>query len=210
MEKLQYEPIFGNSWKSLKENMPLMVGLTLVYFFANMAVSQIPFFGFLFSLLVPAGYFFCLVQLRAGKDLSFQDFFWPFLDFNRFLHLLIYSIVQPLAIIFGFILLIIPGIYLSVSLSLGLVYFILRRQDAAVSFRSSIEMIKGNWWAMFGILILIVFINLLGLLCFGIGLLVSFPMSCLVLIEVLERLEVPVSTSPTSPSSNLNPLGPVY
>lgn len=189
MSELTYGQLFDKSWDTIKKNLALSAGLTLVYILAAIALNIIPFVGsFLAGLLTP-GYLYCLIRIRDHQNIEFRDFFWSFQDFNRVLHWLVMYFVKIVAIVIGFILLIIPGIYIAVAVMVSEPYFVFRQQDGIEALKASAKLVTQHWWFMFGLVWLILFLNLLGAICFLIGLLVTIPMSVVIVYYAMEALE---------------------
>ncbi len=65
-----------------------------------------------------------------------------------------YSIVGFLIVFFGFLLFIIPGIYLWVPMTFLLYVKIIENKDFGDTFSRCFRLVKNNWWITFGILIL--------------------------------------------------------
>jgi hypothetical protein len=68
---------------------------------------------------------------------------------NKYLQLLLGLILTALILIPAFILLIIPGIYLSVRLSFVLYAIAVEGRSATEGIRRSWELTKGRWWSVF-------------------------------------------------------------
>ncbi|WP_375446881.1 hypothetical protein [uncultured Fibrella sp.] len=62
------------------------------------------------------------------------------------------SIASAFIIGFGFVLLIIPGIYVSVALTLAPAVLVFERQDMAQAISRSFKLVSGNWWSVAGLL----------------------------------------------------------
>ena len=189
MSTVRYGDLFDKSWAAIRHDLPLVAGLSFVYFLATAAVAMVPTVGPWISGLFGFGYTVCLLKIRDKSAISHQDFFWSFLDFNRFLQLVVLHFLQTIMIVLGFVFLIVPGIYLAVALCLSSAFFVLRKQDAIESIRASFRIAGQHWWFLFGLGCLILLLNLAGTLCFLIGLLVTIPMSALILIFAFEALE---------------------
>ncbi len=58
-----------------------------------------------------------------------------------------------IAVVIGMILLVFPGIYLAVALQLFMMFTIRERQPAVEALKSSRRIIKGNWWATLGLVL---------------------------------------------------------
>lgn len=71
------------------------------------------------------------------------------------------SLLTLLIISIGLIFLILPGIWLAVSLMFGMYFIVLRGQGTIESLKSSFHLVKGRWWNTFGKLL---FFGLLSLL----------------------------------------------
>lgn len=64
------------------------------------------------------------------------------------------AILYGVIVVVGFILLIVPGIYVAVALSMSTTVAVLERQDVLASFRRSRQVVSGDWWRVFGYLLL--------------------------------------------------------
>jgi hypothetical protein len=202
MSTLSYGELFDKSWNAIKENLALSAGLTLVYIVAAAALSVIPILGHFLGTLLTPGYVFCLIKLRERKNIEFADFFWGFMDFNRLLQWVVLNIIKFVLVFIGIVLLVVPGIYLAIGLSLAEPYFVFRQQDGVESIKASMKLVGQHWWFMFGLLSLVCLLNLVGLLCFILGILITVPMSILIVYYALEAYEKNVGNlnAPVSPS----------
>ncbi|MDZ7624147.1 MAG: hypothetical protein U5J96_06855 [Ignavibacteriaceae bacterium] len=135
-------------------------------FAANMELQQIgiPFLLSMFFMLM--SYFIItvvtyshLMVYKQSQDGIFDiDAVWQMVRKN-FFTILFTGIGYTLVVGFGFILLIIPGIYLSITLSL---IFIVRLEENLGFFESvgrCMRLIKDNWWFTFGLIIVVGFIQ---------------------------------------------------
>lgn len=206
MSTLRYNDIFDKAWASMRENLGLIVGLTFVYLLAIAAVHSLSVIGTILVSFFHSGYVICLLRLRDKKNVEFQDFFWAFMDFHRLLQQALLHILLTIMIVGGFILLVVPGIYISVASSLSTIYFVLRQQDAIESIKNSVRLVSGRWWFMAGLWFLIGLLNLAGILCFLVGVVVSVPMTVFILVATFEALEKNTEPFPGSPTS-LSDLG---
>ena len=206
---LRFGALFDKSWAGVQNNLPLIAALTLIYGMATAVLYRIPFFGHFISGMISPGYLICLMKLRNKENISIQDFFWAFMDFNRFLHLIVLSAATGLIIIAGFIVFIIPGIYLSVALWFASTYFVLRKQDAIAAIKSSYHLVHGRWWDYGILFFMIAILNLAGAICFFVGLLVTIPMTVLIMVQTIDEMdpvkptisvEVPIAHAETSSS----------
>jgi len=194
-------PTFFNllekSWAALNKNIGLGIGITIAYFIAQVIFVKIPVIGLFFGFLFTPGYLLCLNSLRKNEAPDLNQFIWGLSDFNRVLQLLALNILSGVIISIGFILLIIPGIYLFVSLTFNQIIFCLDVQDAPLCMKKSMALVKNRWWYVHNLYLWLFLLNLLGLIAFGIGLLVTIPLTYLILLEVYFSLktqaEVPLN-----------------
>lgn len=203
LPSLSFGALFDKSWAGVKNNLPLIAALSFVYVIALAALYRIPFLGHFITGMLSPGYLVCLMKLKDKKDITVQDFFWAFSDMNRFLQLVILNICVGFLIVAGFICLIIPGIYVSVAIGFSSTYFVIRNQDAIEAIKASFRIVNGRWWQVLFLFIMIGFLNLAGVICLGIGVLLTIPMSVLIMVYALEEMDVVSpqtgSGAPTNP-----------
>lgn len=198
------------SWDSIKGNFPIFAAIGLLMILSFSSLNLFPIVGSTLGSLLLFGYFVALKKLVNSEELGFQDILWPFMDFKRFLQGIFLIFTHSIGILIGSVLLIIPGIWLAVRWSLAFCIFPMMKPEEVNGWRAlkiSSDLVKGNWWWFAGLLIVIALLNLAGLLFFGIGLLISLPMSALILIYVVQDLyssslpsDSALKTDPTSPS----------
>jgi len=161
-----------------KQNPGGYVGFALIFFIIQGILSRLPAVGGLISLAVTAplgaGFYVVSAKLMQRRTPEFQDFFT---GFQFFVPLLLLSVVSAILIILGFILLIIPGIFLMVCYLFPSMLIIDRRLDFWPAMELSRRTVQTQWFGFFVFVLLIILINLGGALLLGIGLLVSLPVS---------------------------------
>lgn len=206
-----YSTLFNKSWDSLKNNLPLVAGLTLVYMVGLGAMSCLPVFGGFFTAPFTAGYMICLLRIRKNEVFGYTDVFWGFMNFSRFLQLLLASFLVGVITIAGTICLLIPGIWFAIASSFTTSYIVLNDTDAITAIKKSLAAVKGRWWFVFGLLLFCGLLAVLGALCFVIGLLLALPVSSMMILIAAEQLSTaPQNTEGPTVSSgpsvlNVNP-----
>lgn len=111
-------------------------------------------------------------ELIKDKTPSFNFFFKGF-DF--IVPLLILNIVSGIIIILGFVLFIIPGIYLVVSYSIANMLILFLKYDYWSAMEWSRKIITKNWWKFLGFFLILGMINMAGFLFCGIGIIFTLP-----------------------------------
>lgn len=114
--------------------------------------------------------------IARGERPAFEEVFSGFHSFVRSMSI---GLLVALAVGLGMVLLIIPGIIAGVGLSMA--YYIARDRpelDAPDVLKASWQLVwqGGHFWKVFGFSILAALLTLLGLLCFGVGVLFTTPM----------------------------------
>lgn len=185
---LSINDTFNKSWDAIKNSLPLVAGLTLVYGVGIAAISMIPIVGNFLSTPFTAGYMYCLIKIRRGDSIDYPDVFWAFMDFNRLGQLLLAGAITGLLTILGFILLVVPGVWFIVASSLTTAFLVLKDTDALTAIRLSKDSVRGNWWKVLLLLIAMGLLVCAGMMCFFIGVLIALPVSSLMLITAAETL----------------------
>lgn len=197
VEKPSYGELIDRSWKDIKDQLALAAGLTLVFLLVAYALNRIPFLGPILNSFISVGYIACLYRIRQKTEFGFADFLWAFKNMNRFLNVLLMSVLSTVLTLIGFCLLIIPGIWMFVVLSLSSVAMVQGTDDGIEALKKSRELVRGNWWYMAGVLMMSLVLNILGVMCFAVGLLFSVPVTMMMLINVFEVL----SKTPRAPTT---------
>ncbi len=176
--------IFSKSWKQLSGKIALNAGLMFVYIAGIIVLSMIPFVGYFLVAGFSIGLPLCLFRIQRNEPFDIKDIFWGFLDTNRFMHLVIMNALTSLGVIIGLFLLIIPGIWFSISTSFSQLLFVFYKQDSIECIRKSMLFVKGRFWNIFLLFSAIFFVNALAAMTI-IGILISVPFSLLVLMNVV-------------------------
>lgn len=137
------------------------------------------------SMIVKIGFTKIFLRIYDGESPKFIDIFKEYLLFWKYLGV---SILMPLAVLGGLILLIIPGIFWAVRFSLSPIIVVDTGVGPIKAMKESWVITKGNFWKLLGFWIVIILLNILGMLVLGIGLLVSVPVTTLAGIYVYREL----------------------
>ena len=94
---------------------------------------------------------------------------------TAFFPLVVLSLVSTLFEAAGFMLLVLPGIYLSVAYIFAQILVIDQKLGFWTAMEVSRRVITAQWWRMFGLLLLGMLVALLGLFGFVVGILITLP-----------------------------------
>ncbi|WP_020580830.1 hypothetical protein [Endozoicomonas elysicola] len=106
--------------------------------------------------------------IRAGQTLDY---------FSKTLPLFGLYLLMLILILVGFLLLIIPGIYLSVAYMLAIPLMVDRNLGIWEALETSRKAINKRWFTIFGLTLVIMLINLVAMIPLGLGLIWTIPMS---------------------------------
>jgi len=111
-----------------------------------------------------------------------------FSNSSLFLKFVLGSICYGLAVIGGFILLVVPGIILIIMLEMYAYFIVDKNMGPIESLKASRALTKGVRWQLFCFGALILLLNLAGLLCLVVGLLFTIPASSIAAAYVYDQL----------------------
>lgn len=165
---------------------PAMVG-TLIF----LVLEGISGLTYGLSLIVTGplcvGYVIFLMKII---DQKVTDYNALFAGFNNFVNTLVAGLLTTLAISLGLVLLIVPGII--ISLGLGLVYCIMA-EDSTISgvdaMQQSWNMMKGHKWELFCLYLRYIGWFILGALTFGIVMIYIYPRVIVAVINFYRNLK---------------------
>jgi hypothetical protein len=154
------------------------IGFCLLNILLHVFAQAIPVLGSLVSSAVGPplimGNFIVAAMLLQRRTPQFRHFFS---GFSFFWPLVWVSLLGSLLIAIGTILLIIPGIYLTVGYLFSSCLVLDRRLDFWPALELSRRTVTPMWFGFFAFLLLLLLINLGGALLLGLGLLATIPLS---------------------------------
>ncbi|MDB4933308.1 MAG: hypothetical protein JWP87_280 [Labilithrix sp.] len=127
-----------------------------------------------------------------------------------FVNFLAVSIMYGLLVMAGLVLLVVPGLYLAVRY--GFVGFVVAdgRPDPMGAFRESSQLTRGVRGRLFLLAVVLFLMNIAGALVFGIGLLLTLPMTVFATAYVYRRLAERAASLPPIPSTEVPPWPPEF
>jgi hypothetical protein len=192
------------SWSLLQKNFWLVVAAWAVSFFVACGVGFIPYVGFPAALVLGgvlvAGLHLFFLRLLRGEPASVADVFAGFGPSIG--PLILCGIVSGLLGWFGFLLCIVPGIYLSVCWHLAPLLVIDKKLDFWPAMELARKVVTHHWWAMFGLALVAVCLYLFGTLCCLIALFVTGPIATGAMVVAYRRL-FEVSAAPAAPAASV-------
>ena len=180
--------VLSKSWGLFKENAGNLIVLFIVYFavvfFASVVLRFVPLIGWILSTIVStvmlAGIYYAYLKVLKGEATTVNDMFSSIKEVLG--DLAVMAIIKTVFITIGFLLLIIPGIYLVVSYLFAELLVIDKKMDAWEALEESRKRITKNWFSYFALLIVLAVINFLGFIPLGLGLIVTVPLSLMAIV----------------------------
>jgi len=110
--------------------------------------------------------------------------------FAHYLNFVATNVLYGIAVLLGLILLIIPGIYLSIRLMYALTAVAEKNLEPMEAFRVSGTFTQGLIWKLIGFNLVLGLVNVCGALLIGVGLLFTIPMTSIALLIVYKKLSL--------------------
>jgi uncharacterized membrane protein len=135
--------------------------------------------------ILDAGMVWVMLRLHDGKSVKLTDVFSQYPVAFRFF---VAEVLYVLMILCGLILFVVPGIYLAVRYQFYKYFLVDKSMDIVASFKRSATITEGHRWQLFVFGFALLGLNILGILCLLVGILVTIPISMLALVFVYRKL----------------------
>ena len=182
---------FGIGWRTYKAHAGVfiisMLTLLAAWIVLEIAVITLQNLGLVVWLILHLAFFFFFARLMVGfhrLTLRAVEGKTPALStltgsLNRGPTFLLAATIYFMAVVCGFVLLIIPGIYIAVRYAL-FGHVVANTSTTAVEcLKYAATLSRNRWWSFFGFVSLALFLNLAGAALLGVGLFLTFPVSLL-------------------------------
>jgi len=123
------------------------------------------------------------IRRAAGQPISFNEMFS---HFGQFVPLLITGLLMTVLIYIGMLLLVLPGIYLSIAYVLAIPLVVERKLSPWQALEASRKAITQHWFKVFGLFLLLALIMLVSAIPLGIGMVWTLPLA-IISVGVLYR-----------------------
>lgn len=133
-----------------------------------------PISGLLLGGPLTASYFHMAHQVNCGRRIELSDYFKGFEKFGLLLKL---NLLVFVVVMLGLVMLIIPGIYFAVSYVFAHFFVWFFDMEPTEAIRLSRKTVSGNFGQIFMLYLMMAGINFLGILAFGVGILITMPLS---------------------------------
>jgi uncharacterized membrane protein len=186
--------LFSKAWPLYKENLWLIVGAFAIYAFltgglgsfGNEAAQGL---GSLVSFVIAgpmaAGLYVLYLRIYRGEEATFSNLFDGFREFGRAFG--VYALSVLLTIV-GFILLIVPGVIVLVSIWPALFLVLEEGGSVTETLQRAWDLTKGYRWQLLLLFIVIGVVALLGLIAFVVGVVFTGAFAIFVMAGAYDEL----------------------
>lgn len=174
--------IFSFSWQIYKKNWLLLIGLSFLALVVPSTLSlgashanPSLFFSlvtFLFTLLIDIVIYTVCLSLVENQPLSLSS-----LSVKQIISFFIARVLFYLIIMAGLFLLIFPALMWGMQFLLHPYFIIDKKRGPLEALKESKNAVYGHKWRLFAFTILAFLFNLAGLLCFGVGVFITLPIT---------------------------------
>jgi len=152
--------------------------------------------GAVYSILIisPVDYGVSFSHLKAarGDKLEIRNMFEAF---NNYWNAVLAGLLVGIIVFIGFILLIVPGIIFACKLAFTPYLVVDRKMEVIEAIKGSWEMTNGHAWKVFLIGLLAIPIFIAGLICFGVGVIISIMWIRMAFASLYHSVSTTVQTS---------------
>ena len=201
MRSFSKKEAFIAGWNAFKERPFFLIGLFVitaaVSFLAGLiadevenglVVTVINIADFAIQTIIGMGLTLVVLRVYDGVETDYTDLLEPLHLFWKYL---IASILVMIVVLFGLVLFIIHGIVAGVALMFVTYLIVDRNLGPVEAMKESLRITNGHRWNIILFLLMAAFINVLGVLLLGIGLLVTIPVTTLATVHVYRWLQNP-------------------
>lgn len=200
-KKFSKEQAMKFGWERMKENIGFFIVYLLILFilegffsvFASTFSDSLSSLSLLFNVgswivSIVSSIFIVKIGLRLYDHPIIGSY--DFLSFSTslFFKFLLGYVMYTLLAVIGFLLLIVPGIYLAIKYQYVQYLIVDKNMDVIEAFKESSRMTNGHKWNLFLLFLLFIAISALGFLALGIGLLVTIPIVIVAQAYVYRKL----------------------
>lgn len=205
---------FTEGWKLTKPNIwkiwkftALIFGVGIVFgvigaLMGGVGESLMSLVSYVFSLAITMGYLRVMLMIMEGKPVKMADLFW--FEGKVIWAYFAGSIIYFLIVMGGLFLLIIPGIIW--ALMFGQYYYVIadKKLGPIDALKYSQVIMRGNKWQYFLLGAVVGFMNMMAVLLFLIPLIVTIPLSTMIMVWVYRKMTtvgVTPTVTPVTPSA---------
>jgi len=188
--------LFG--WQRFKERPLFLIGLfiltTVISGITGFVADEVGTGGvglvlnvldFSIQIILGMGMTLILLRVYDRVETDYTDLLEPLHLFWKYL---VMTILVLVVVLIGFVFFVIPGVIAGIALAFASYLIIDRNLGPVDAMKESLTITHGHRWNLFIFGLIIFLINILGMMLFGLGLLVTIPISALATVHVYRWL----------------------
>jgi hypothetical protein len=176
----------SRGWALVRDNMGVLIGATVLGWLITIGIAFVPILGWAVGIVLIGGLDYMFIRRIRGETVQVGD---VFAGFNiAFLNLALAGLIKAVLTSIGFMLCILPGIYLGVGYVFALPLIIDKKMEFWPAMEVSRRVVHRHWWSTFALVIVLAIIACAGVLACIVGLAVSIPVASAALMFVYEDL----------------------
>lgn len=181
--------LLQSGWAKTKEHFWLLALVLIFVFLVTSATSYWWGLAMVVGIFLSISVITLSLDIADGRTPPFVDIFRKYQHWKIFVNYLISSILGGAIVLIGLLLLVVPGIYFAIRLQYYK-FLIVDKEDIGpvMALKESWRMTEGHTWNLFLFMLLIILINFIGAILFGIGLFVSVPVSLIAYALLYRKL----------------------
>ena len=205
--KFTISDVFQTSWKCVKSQIWVLVGLLIGYLIISMIISLfatpvqsstggiivVNLISIIISCVFMLGYFKNLFQALDGEEPQFSAYGQ---QSRKILTYFIASLLFGICVGIGILLLIVPGIYLALRLQFFGAFIVEENTGIIESLKRSWAITEGQVMPLFLLALTMIGISLIGLILFVVGIFVAMPINYTMYCYTFRKLNA-VAIQPT-------------
>jgi hypothetical protein len=183
----------SRGWALVRDNMGVLIGATVLGWLITIGIAFVPILGWAVGIVLIGGLDYMFIRRIRGETVQVGD---VFAGFNiAFMQLALAGLIKAVLTSIGFLLCILPGVYLGVAYVFALPLIIDKKMEFWTAMEVSRRVVHRHWWSTFALVIVLAIVACLGALACIVGLFVSIPVASAALMFVYEDLFGPVRTA---------------
>jgi len=176
----------SRGWALVRDNAGVLIGASVLGWLVTLALGCLPIVGWILGTVLVGGLDYLFIRRIRGEAVQVGDVFAGFS--LAFANLALAGLVTALLTTLGFVLCILPGIYLLVGYVFVLPLVIDKKMDFWPAMEVSRQVVHHHWWSIFALVIVLALIALAGFLVCIVGAVVAIPVATASLMYVYEDL----------------------
>lgn len=184
--------VYKSGFETYKKNWQIFLAVSLIMIVVSVISENIKdsflleISFWLISTLLWVGVLKLCLDLASGKKVKLDSLLN---EFTKVPSYIVSSIIYGFVVVLGFILLILPGIFIAIRLQLYLYFIVDKSLGPIEALKASWKATDGCFWDLFLAAVMAIVINILGALALGIGLFVSYPTTLMASAYIYKKIK---------------------